>query len=160
MLIAIAYGVRDDKRRARPFDALQNYGKRVQLSVFECLLDEPQAERMRRTIERIIATEEDTVRIYRQCGVCESRSVRRDCGERRDRARGQGGWWLDRGRGQALPLHPSQVVEPPPRVGGALAALPGRASGLPQSAWRPNRDWGRGLHFHHIYATLIASERA
>lgn len=71
MLIAIAYDVRDDRRRTKLSDALQNYGKRVQLSVFECLLDEPQVERMRRTVERIIATEEDTVRIYRLCGACE-----------------------------------------------------------------------------------------
>ena len=71
MLIAVAYDVRDDKRRTRLSDALQNYGKRVQLSVFECLLEEPQVERLRMTVAKIIATEEDTVRIYRLCGVCE-----------------------------------------------------------------------------------------
>lgn len=71
MLIAVAYDVRDDKRRTKLADALQNYGKRVQLSVFECLLDEPQVERVRKAVARIIATEEDTVRIYRLCGVCE-----------------------------------------------------------------------------------------
>lgn len=71
MLIAVAYDVRDDKRRTKLADALQNYGKRVQLSVFECLLEEPQVERMRRTVERIVAVGEDSVRIYRLCGVCE-----------------------------------------------------------------------------------------
>ena len=71
MLIAVAYDVRDDKRRGKLSDALQNYGKRVQLSVFECLLEEAQIERLRRTVARIIAAEEDSVRIYRLCGVCE-----------------------------------------------------------------------------------------
>jgi CRISPR-associated protein Cas2 len=71
MLIAVAYDVRDDKRRTKLSDALQNYGKRVQLSVFECLLDEAQVERLREMVGRIIAAEEDTVRIYRLCGVCE-----------------------------------------------------------------------------------------
>lgn len=71
MLIAVAYDVRDDKRRTKLADALENFGKRVQLSVFECLLEEPQVERMRRAIERIIAAEEDSVRIYRLFGACE-----------------------------------------------------------------------------------------
>lgn len=71
MLIAVAYDVRDDKRRTKLADALQNYGRRVQLSVFECLLEEPQVERLRQAVGRIVATEEDSVRIYRLCGVCE-----------------------------------------------------------------------------------------
>jgi len=66
MLIAVAYDVRDDKRRTKLSDALQNYGKHVQLSVFECLLEEPQVERMPRAVERIIASEENTVRWHHE----------------------------------------------------------------------------------------------
>jgi len=73
MLIAVAYDIPSDRRRTKLADHLENFGRRVQLSVFECLLEEKQVERMRAGIERLIDTEEDTVRIYRLCGTCEER---------------------------------------------------------------------------------------
>jgi len=73
MLIAVAYDIPSDRRRTKLADHLENFGRRVQLSVFECLLEEKQVERMRAGIERLIDTEEDTVRIYRLCATCEER---------------------------------------------------------------------------------------
>ncbi|MFW6012336.1 MAG: CRISPR-associated endonuclease Cas2 [bacterium] len=73
MLITVSYDIRDDHRRTKVADALQNYGRRVQLSVFECLLEEAQVERMRRSLERLIEPQEDSVRIYRLCGHCEEK---------------------------------------------------------------------------------------
>lgn len=70
MLILVTYDVPSDKRRAKLAHALEDFGKRVQLSVFECLLEEEQVVRMKRKIERLVETAEDSVRIYRLCGGC------------------------------------------------------------------------------------------
>jgi CRISPR-associated protein Cas2 len=70
MLIAVAYDVRDDRRRTKLAAALEDFGHRVQLSVFECLLEEKELARMRRRIERLIQPQEDSVRIYRFCAEC------------------------------------------------------------------------------------------
>ena len=47
MLIAVAYDIPDDRRRTKLSEHLENFGRRVQLSVFECLLEEKQVERMK-----------------------------------------------------------------------------------------------------------------
>ena len=73
MLIAVAYDIPNDRRRSKLADHLEDFGRRVQLSVFECLLEEKQVERLRAGIERLIEPEEDTVRIYRFCATCEER---------------------------------------------------------------------------------------
>ena len=70
MLIVVSYDVPSDRRRAKLAHALEDFGRRVQLSVFECLLDEDQVQRMKARIERLTKPEEDSVRIYRLCGGC------------------------------------------------------------------------------------------
>lgn len=42
----------------------------MQYSVFECNLDEAQADRLRRRIDGLIDAEEDSVRLYLLCGHC------------------------------------------------------------------------------------------
>jgi len=73
MLIAVAYDIPDDRRRTKLAEHLENFGRRVQLSVFECLLEEKQLERMKAGIVRLADEEKDTVRIYRLCASCEER---------------------------------------------------------------------------------------
>lgn len=73
MLILVSYDVPDDRRRTKLAHALKDFGRRVQLSVFECELDDAQAERMRRRVTALVAEEEDNVRIYRLCGSCRER---------------------------------------------------------------------------------------
>jgi CRISPR-associated protein Cas2 len=70
MLIVVSYDVPSDRRRAKLAHALKDFGRRVQLSVFECLLEEDQVQRMKARIERLTKPEEDSVRIYRLCGGC------------------------------------------------------------------------------------------
>ena len=74
-LVIIAYDTPDDKRRLEIANALENFGDRVQYSVFEARLDAAQAERMRQCLERIVDPAEDGVRIYRICGACERRAA-------------------------------------------------------------------------------------
>ena len=74
MLIVVSYDVADDRRRTKLAHALKDFGARVQYSVFECLLEADQVERLRLRIERLISPEEDSVRLYRFCADCGSRT--------------------------------------------------------------------------------------
>lgn len=70
MLIVVSYDIPSDRRRTKLAHALEDFGRRVQLSVFECLLEEDQLQRMKWKIDRLVDAEEDSVRIYRLCGGC------------------------------------------------------------------------------------------
>ena len=74
MLIVVSYDVADDRRRTKLAHALKDFGARVQYSVFECLLEADQVERLHLQIQRLISPEEDSVRIYRFCADCGSRT--------------------------------------------------------------------------------------
>lgn len=49
---------------------LMDFGKRIQYSVFECVLSEEQLREMLRRVERVVEPQEDRVRIYRLCRQC------------------------------------------------------------------------------------------
>ena len=49
---------------------LEDHGRRVQWSVFDCLLDERQLGHLRRELAMIIDLELDSVRFYRLCKKC------------------------------------------------------------------------------------------
>lgn len=70
MLTVVSYDVPSDRRRTKLAELLKDFGHRVQLSVFECRLDEARLGRLRTGIERLIEVEEDSVRLYRVCGTC------------------------------------------------------------------------------------------
>ena len=82
MLTVVSYDVRQTRRRTRLAHALKDFGQRVQLSVFECHLDEKLVARMRKAIQRFIDPAEDSVRIYRLCGECAERLETLGVGER------------------------------------------------------------------------------
>lgn len=71
MLTIISYDVPSDRRRARLAHVLEDFGLRVQFSVFEGRLDDDDLERLRKRIEKEINAAEDRVRIYRICAECE-----------------------------------------------------------------------------------------
>jgi CRISPR-associated protein Cas2 len=73
MLIVVSYDVPNDRRRTRLAHALEDFGQRVQYSVFECLLEMEDVEHLRRRIEKLIDPSEDSLRIYRLCRDCEER---------------------------------------------------------------------------------------
>jgi CRISPR-associated protein Cas2 len=70
MLIVVSYDVPNDRRRTRLAHALQDFGIRVQYSVFECLLEPDQLDRLRHRVLREIDDAEDSLRIYRFCQDC------------------------------------------------------------------------------------------
>lgn len=72
-LTLISYDIPDDKRRLKVANCLEDFGDRVQYSVFEARLSiEETQELCERLIQRI-DPQEDSIRIYRVCGNCEGR---------------------------------------------------------------------------------------
>lgn len=70
MQILVTYDVAtekdDGKRRLRKVaQVCKNFGQRVQKSVFECLVDQPQYEQLVRELLCCINEKEDNLRIYR-----------------------------------------------------------------------------------------------
>lgn len=84
MYILIGYDVNTEtpagKRRLRKVaEACQDYGQRVQWSLFECSVDSGQFEKLRARLLGIINEETDSLRIYKLHGdradACESYGV-------------------------------------------------------------------------------------
>ncbi len=66
----VVYDIGNDRRRTRLHNRLLDYGSPVQYSVFECLLDNKQLQKMQKMIHRTIKEREDQVRIYHLCEAC------------------------------------------------------------------------------------------
>ncbi|HHU83525.1 MAG TPA: CRISPR-associated endonuclease Cas2 [Firmicutes bacterium] len=69
MMVLVTYDVctedADGRRRLRKVaKQCQNYGQRVQNSVFECLVDPVQFAQLKKNLEQIIEPEEDSLRFY------------------------------------------------------------------------------------------------
>ncbi len=70
MFYIVSYDIPVTKRRTKIAKTLEDFGDRVQYSVFECLLDNDLLEKMIKRLEGIVKPEEDSVRIYSLCGQC------------------------------------------------------------------------------------------
>jgi CRISPR-associated protein Cas2 len=69
MLVLITYDVNTEtaagqKRLRKVAKVCQNYGQRVQNSVFECLIDSAQLRMLKHTLEELIDPEKDSLRFY------------------------------------------------------------------------------------------------
>lgn len=64
LYLIIAYDTPSDKRRRRMFRALQAYGERKQLSLFEARVSRTQWAELRGKLEAIVDTAEDTLAAY------------------------------------------------------------------------------------------------
>jgi len=71
MFYIVSYDITDTSRRTRLAKSLEDFGDRVQYSVFECILDNPLLNQMISKIEKIIIENEDSVRVYALCANCE-----------------------------------------------------------------------------------------
>jgi CRISPR-associated protein Cas2 len=70
MLVLITYDVQTSsqggsKRLRKVAKACQNYGQRVQNSVFECIVDSAQLTSLKLELSSLIDKEKDSLRIYR-----------------------------------------------------------------------------------------------
>jgi CRISPR-associated protein Cas2 len=75
-LLVAAYDLVDDRRRERVARVLEDYGTRVQYSVFECRVAHPQYRQLREELDARIDLASDAVAFYRLCSRCGER-VRR-----------------------------------------------------------------------------------
>lgn len=64
LLYVVAYDIPCDKRRQRVSDLLEGYGRRVQYSVFECLLSTAKYDELRQRLRKRVNLDEDSVRFY------------------------------------------------------------------------------------------------
>lgn len=71
MLYLVSYDLPDTRRRTKLAKTLEDFGDRVQYSVFECILDEHLLKKMTARINKIILPKDDSVRIYTLCRSCE-----------------------------------------------------------------------------------------
>jgi len=79
--VMVSYDIVKDRTRKRVMKLLKNYGHRVQLSVFECDLDEVRYAEMMSNIAELIDRDADMVRSYRLCRGCLERVVISGWGE-------------------------------------------------------------------------------
>ncbi|MCR5105801.1 MAG: CRISPR-associated endonuclease Cas2 [Eubacterium sp.] len=67
----VSYDISSDKRRRKIAKELENYGKRVQYSVFECNISKGKYKKMYAKLLNLMDGDEDgNIRIYELCGVC------------------------------------------------------------------------------------------
>ncbi|MCX7598513.1 MAG: CRISPR-associated endonuclease Cas2 [Armatimonadetes bacterium] len=72
----VAYDTPDDRRRLRFATILDDYGDRVQFSVFEVTADEHSFKRLLARLEKVVEPAEDSVRIYPVCNACAQKVLR------------------------------------------------------------------------------------
>ncbi len=72
-MVVVAYDISNDRRRTRLYKLLLRFGTPVQLSVFECLLDDAQYQTMRAAVRKVIRPRLDHVRYYHLCAACMER---------------------------------------------------------------------------------------
>lgn len=67
----VSYDITSDKRRKKIANILENYGKRIQYSVFECDLDEKRFRKLYQEIlKETIDMKDGSIRFYYICGNC------------------------------------------------------------------------------------------
>lgn len=69
MMVLITYDVNTttaagQKRLRKVAKACQDYGQRVQFSVFECLIDPARLKQLQASLEKLIDSDEDSLRYY------------------------------------------------------------------------------------------------
>ena len=74
MLIIVAYDVADHKRLAKIAKIMEDYGTRVQYSVFEIYADEQIINEIMKRVSRVLDEQNDSVRIYPLCKSCEKKT--------------------------------------------------------------------------------------
>lgn len=69
MLFVVAYDIPDDGTRTQVAAELENFGYRVQYSVFECDLDQARSSELMARLRKLVCAQ-DSIRIYRICQAC------------------------------------------------------------------------------------------
>ena len=70
MFAVVTYDIADDRRRLHVSEELENFGARVNFSVFECHLDSDILLELKGRLAKVIEPAEDNVRYYVLCDGC------------------------------------------------------------------------------------------
>lgn len=62
--LIVSYDISNDKRRTKAAKTLEDFGTRVQYSVFECRLLPPQVEKLKKRLKPFVREAQDTIRFY------------------------------------------------------------------------------------------------
>jgi CRISPR-associated protein Cas2 len=73
-LYLIAYDISNNKKRKKISELLDAYGERINLSVYECMMNQKQKEKVVNQIKDIIS-KNDIVKIYFICSKCFAKSI-------------------------------------------------------------------------------------
>ena len=76
MLYVISYDISQDKIRTKIAKELENYGVRIQYSVFECELDQKRFQQLyHKLLMQMKEIEDGSIRIYRICTTCRNKII-------------------------------------------------------------------------------------
>ena len=70
MWFLIIYDIREPERLTKVAKIMEDYGQRVQKSVFEAKLERPALKRLQHRLVKVMDTEEDSVKFFRLCSQC------------------------------------------------------------------------------------------
>jgi len=70
MFAVVTYDITDDKRRLQVSGELENFGARVNFSVFECHLESETLLTLKHRLAELIEPADDNVRYYVLCDSC------------------------------------------------------------------------------------------
>jgi len=73
MFLLITYDIMNAKRLRKVAAMMENYGTRVQRSVFECEITDDRLAALLADIKRLIRRREDKVQVYPLCQPCRAR---------------------------------------------------------------------------------------
>ena len=73
LTVVLAYDVASDSRRTRLASALEEWGYRLQESVFQLRLENGELDEVRERVDGIIDADDDVVHLYPLCAACLSR---------------------------------------------------------------------------------------
>lgn len=68
LLYVVAYDIPCQKRRTKVSNVLRAYGRRVQYSVFECVLSPLEFRELKGRLKRVVKLPDDSVRMYPMSG--------------------------------------------------------------------------------------------
>ena len=69
----LAYDIRDPKRLVKVAKVMENYGVRVQKSIFEAVLDPGAIQRLRLELVQVLDLTDDGVKLFPLCERCRQR---------------------------------------------------------------------------------------
>jgi len=75
LTVLATYDIVEDKRRAHVAAALQQWGDRLQYSVFVCTLEPAELDKLVERTREMVDPEKDSLLFLRQCGECWGKAI-------------------------------------------------------------------------------------